>query len=316
MSAVKPALEAISKGWQAEVSSTLITFDDKSDRSEMSGRKVSTKLTLFLTENSATSSKNKVVLHFYHTSSTLQAQCSSLLSCGISSPVWRVKNFLEPLATAHAYRNSAEIEAINSNIRQSASFTCGFCRDQINPTATHPKDQELSCNKCGKLFHKKCTDRKKTTANWKRNPWYCQDCFLPPQSNHSLPDHGAPPLNPAARIFQPQEDPLSQTQFLENTVQSQVQLCNLLSQDTQRVQLPLLPAPPLRDVLQSRPELLYVQEQHQPEPVTVQPRTNHPPTRPAFPTTSSRQRSSNINLENPEFEFQKTALAACRSNIA
>ena len=146
----------------------------------MSGRKVSIKLTLCLTENSATSSKYKVVLHFYHTSSTLQAQGSSLLSCGTSSPVWLVKHFLEPLAVSHSTRNSAEIEAINRNIRQSALFTCGVCRDNINPTAAHPKDQELSCSKCGKLYHKKCTDQRKTTANWKKNPWYCQASGLYP----------------------------------------------------------------------------------------------------------------------------------------
>jgi hypothetical protein len=190
LSAVKPALQAISKGWQTEVSSTLITCADISDRSEMSGRKVSTKLTLFLTENRNISSKYKVVLHFYHTSSTLQAQGTSILPCGTSSPVWLVKNFLEPLANKHANQNSVAIDAINTDIRQSqlSMFMCGLCKASINPRASHPKDQELSCTNCGKLFHKKCTDRKKTTANWKKSPWYCHECVLGPQPQLPTPD--------------------------------------------------------------------------------------------------------------------------------
>lgn len=78
----------------------------------MSGRKVSTKLTLYLTENAAPSSKYKVVLQFYHTSSTLQAQGSSVLSCGTSSPVWLVKHFLEPLAAMHVTQNGDAIDLI------------------------------------------------------------------------------------------------------------------------------------------------------------------------------------------------------------
>ena len=90
MSSVKPALESISEGWQTEVLSTLLTCDNILDRCEMSGRKVFTKLTLYLTENLRPSVKNKVVVHFYHTSSTVLAQGSSVLSCGKSSPVWPI----------------------------------------------------------------------------------------------------------------------------------------------------------------------------------------------------------------------------------
>ena len=35
-----------------------------------------------------------------------------------------------------------------------------------------------------------------------------------------------------------------------------------------------------------------------------------------FPPRSGRQRASNITVENPESEFQKTAINACRSTIA
>ena len=41
----------------------------------------------------------------------------------------------------------------------------------------------------------------------------------------------------------------------------------------------------------------------------------NPPSQQAFPTGSTRQRSSNVNTENPLQEFQKTALEACRSTI-
>ena len=158
----------------------LITCGGIIGRTDISGRKVATKLVLYLTENVQPSVKSKVVLHFYHTSSTLQAQGSSLLSCGSSAPAWLVKNFLEPLASSHASQNCDAINAINANIRQSRVFTCGYCRDPINPTATHPKDQELPCSKCTLLYHKKCTDRRKTTANWRKTPWFCQRCILGP----------------------------------------------------------------------------------------------------------------------------------------
>ena len=182
MSAVKPALEAITTGWQTEIFSTVITCDEISPRCDMSGRKVCTKLVLYLIENKKISVKSKVVLHFYHTSSTLQAQGSSLLTCGTNSPVWLVKHFLEPLAAMHSAQNSLQIEAINNTIRQATTFPCGGCNDPINPTASLPKDQELSCSKCRKLFHKRCTDRRKTTANWRKSPWYCLGC----SANHCI----------------------------------------------------------------------------------------------------------------------------------
>ena len=37
---------------------------------------------------------------------------------------------------------------------------------------------------------------------------------------------------------------------------------------------------------------------------------------PRFPSTATRQRSSNINTTDPELEFQKTALSSCRSTIS
>ena len=64
LSAVKPALERISVGWHVELLSTLITCEDMSERNDMSGRKVRTKVVLFLSENHRPQQKVKVVLHF------------------------------------------------------------------------------------------------------------------------------------------------------------------------------------------------------------------------------------------------------------
>ena len=80
------------------------------DQNELSGRKVATKLVLYLTENQKPSIRYKVVLHFYHTLSTLQAQGSSVLSCGLSAPVWLFNNFLEPLAASQATQNISVIK--------------------------------------------------------------------------------------------------------------------------------------------------------------------------------------------------------------
>ena len=215
LSAVKPVLEAIAPGWQHEAHSTIITCEDKSDRTEFSGRRVSTKLVLFLTEISAPSVKNKVVLHFYHTSSTLQAQGSALLTSGVTTPVWLVSNFLEPLASHHVIQNKESIDAINNTVIESG-HVCNNCNDRIIPTASHPKDQELGCTQCGKYYHKKCTDRKRSTANWKKNPWFCHLCILgsSSQSQEHLPNqqivHHSPQvpdqyplMNPAANVFEP-----------------------------------------------------------------------------------------------------------------
>ena len=377
LSAVKPALEAITVGWQAEISSTTVFCDEISPRSDISGRRVCTKLVLYLTENLNPSVKCKVVLHFYHTSCTVQVQGSSPLLCGTSSPVWLVKHFLEPLATTHAAQNSASIEEINSEIRESAVFECGHCKSQISPTASHPKDQELCCSRCGKFFHKRCTDRRKTTANWKRTPWYCCDCVLGPhvdpqpqnvmQASGVLGPHS---LNPAAEKFQPQprnlllsgqslhgpgnvfhqtagdvhvqervtpsEPPEQPIQPLHGPVAAANQPATValrrpsahaLGAATQQSEAPA-------DHLSTAPHSEHptpsphpVDEANQPRPPDTAPSQARPPPPhppgslplgqpPTFPSTSVRQRSSNINVSNAEFEFQKTALSTCRSNIA
>ena len=369
ISAVKPALEAITIGWQMEVSSTLMTCEDKRDSTELSGRKVSTKLVLYLTESSAPSVKSKVVLHFYHTSSTLQVQGSSLLSSGVTSPVWLVNNFLEPLATTHINQNKEVIEGINSTVRESAQ-KCNECNENINPMASKPKDQELSCSKCGLIYHKRCTDRRQTTANWKRNPWYCQPCLLrgPPQGQ-------APVLNPAAHVFTPPYQHVSQAQAYNDTelVRPQDTLVSLhptaahphgvpsadngsaqqdsqgmlrssspvtlslrtvgtvttaTTQSTSTPRASLTSTSVCTPVVSQSPTHTYLSlslSQSAPAATGPAPEPSHachppPPPQatqiqPRFPNNGGRQRTSNVPIENPELEFQRTALDSCRSTI-
>ena len=253
LTAIKPALEAISAGWKTEVLSIVISCEDMSEMRDLSGRKVCTKLVLYLKEQQSIS-KQKVVLHFYHTSCTVQAQGSSLMSCGTCSPVWLVKHYVEPLASMHATTNRETIQTLNTNIRDSATFTCGHCKTQISPTASNPKDQELPCSKCGVLYHKRCTTRRRSTGNWKRSPWYCETCLTGPPSSSI----------PAA----------SQSHHAQQSSVSPGQCAVSLSAHPTSQLLP-----------------------------------------PRFPSTSTRQRSSNVNLGNAEQEFQKTALGALRSTV-
>ena len=307
LSAVKPVLEEIDIGWKTEVLSTIISCDDLSNRSESSGRNVSSKLVLYLAETSNPSTKLKVVIHFYHTSSTVQVQGSSLLSCGINSPVWLVKNFIEPLATKHATNNSATIEAINTNIRQSNPCFCSHCKDPITTTASLPKDQELSCNKCGKHFHKKCTDRKRTTGNWRRSPWFCQQCLVGPQP---LPNdqfsEDSPSLNPTAQIFQPQLGPPPQETTSQSISIEQADISQELEASHHNH--------PLQGFQQVAAQTATDRFRASSQPIPGSSNNNHS-NNPVFPTNSVRQRGTNINTDNPEAEFQKTALSACRSTI-
>ena len=100
LSAVKPALEQILEGWQYKMLNTLITCDSVSPRNDISGRKVCTKLVLFLSEDSLPGDKARVVVHFYHTSNSILAQGSHLMSSGVSSPVWLVTHFIQPTTLA------------------------------------------------------------------------------------------------------------------------------------------------------------------------------------------------------------------------
>lgn len=201
-------------------------------------------------------------------------------------------------------------------------FMCNLCKVAINPSASHPKDQELSCTKCGKLYHKKCTDRRKTTANWRKSPWYCHECVLGPQPQLPIPDHivaaNTASLDPDARVFQPQSDYNFSSGSL-TPIFPQLQSDHMSGQQSRITTVPSLPPLPQPDTALEPPN----DEPSHPQPEQTSgellqnlPQPNQQFSRQVFPSTSTRQRSSNINLEHPEFEFQKTALSACRSIIA
>ena len=357
LTAVKPALEAIVIGWQHEIHSTLITCEDYSDRKDMSGRKVFTKLVLFLTERCSPAVKSKAVVHFYHTSCTIQVQGSSILSCGKSSPVWFVNHFLEPLARAHASQNSVEISAMNKNIRQSAQSCCAGCKALIKPCASQPKDQELGCNNCGKLFHKRCTDRKKSTANWKKEPWYCEGCIMgtnlvtesanstshplncaTPSDNTrqlqttpldrfiSLNSLSAPTNNDSdadADINGPQQTPVTRSESRSQSMMESLPPPSIPAdtapQQTSAQNVPPSPLPSVTlgpvDSSSTSTDIPSITSSSISLPREVTSTGMSAAMMPP-PVRAGRQRGTNIALENPEYEFQKTALNACRSTIA
>ena len=106
-----------------------------------------------------------------------------------------------------------------------------------------------------------------------------------------------------------------------------------LSTDPTQVQnqhlLTAPPAPPLTQAPVGRPSSSQPPGQSVFPPQLTAPTAPPPPQAPggrssssqtpaqtAFPQRSGRQRASNINVENPEAEFRKTAINACRSTIA
>ena len=339
---VKPALEKITVPWNIRVMNTAITCEEVSPRTDITGRKVCTKLVLYLTESCQGAKRNKIVLHFYHTSNSLQVQGSGLTTAGISTPVWLVDNFLQPLALKETTENQSSITEINTNIQQSVSFSCTSCKLTINPSATNPKDQELACTRCENMFHKKCTDRRRTTANWRRTPWYCSSCITgnqhdpAPQStpsmqfssnedlivtsenNVTVPDTHRPnmlgtPLSTQSSIAIISYEPpryttvtgamsgactatltVSPTSTVSATTSAQSQTPSQASYTTTSPIVAALTLPSDQYERQSQ--------------------TNPPVSR--FPTTSTRQRSTNVSTSNAELEFQKTALSACRSTIS
>ena len=39
-----------------------------------------------------------------------------------------------------------------------------------------------------KMFHKKCTDRRRLTQNWSKKPWFCHHCILGETRHTNLPN--------------------------------------------------------------------------------------------------------------------------------
>ena len=291
LSTVKPALENITEGWEITVCNTLITCEEVSDRNDLSGRRVCTKLTMFLSENSH--EKAKVVLHFYHTSTSLHLQGSHMMTSGVSSPVWLANNFLQPLASAQVSENISMVNSINDQIQQYSSSTCNSCKTLITPTANNPRDQGLTCNRCNKIYHKKCTDRRKTTTNWRKSPWYCSCCMI---GNH----------DPQSDQLNTEVDPCIVTEYPPATslvpALASVTVCSSLPVIT-----PSIITPSSAAYSSSRPSI--TTNTSYPTPPAPAPAVS-------FPNNSVRQRSSNVNANSSEIDFLQTSLDTCRSTIA
>ena len=380
LSAVKPALERISPGWQQEVLNTSIICDSICPRNDISGRLVCTKLIMYLTENNTPQKKDKIVVHFYHTSNSIQVQGSHVMSTGESSPVWFSLHFLQPLANHHQNQHGDIIDSINDQIQQITEHPCGTCKEPIRPHSSKPKDQELSCCRCKNFFHKRCTDRRGSTANWRRKPWYCAVCIsgrsptdhdhhstvqadlIPPQLNStvnldtsvSLPaitvpttipvsQHSVGP-SPAITVTSATAQDITTSSSTASTSSSTIStnsstistsspalsppisrraITNLTSVAQQSVPASQLGVAPVHSTISisgissaiTNIVTSTVHSSTQPGPV-VNPGPVLQNFHPRFPSTNTRQRSSNIVVENPEIEFLKTALSSCRSTIS
>ena len=199
LSAVRPALDVIQREWSSVINNVKLTCDTVSHRTDESGQhRVQTKLIFLLCSDGRIS---KAVMHLYHTDNKIQIQSSTIIQ-GKSCVEWIVDFFLKPLLDSHLSQNQESISSINNYILSSHNKCCSSCNGKIDPKAHQPRDQLLCCKKCGRGFHKKCTNRKQSKANWHRDPWFCEHCILgqntgrdpiPGTSNQSSTLHHAPP---------------------------------------------------------------------------------------------------------------------------
>ena len=159
----------------------------------------------------------------------------------------------------------------------------------IELTATQVKEQPLSCKKCNKMFHKKCTNRRAVRGgNWNKEPWYCPSCTVVEHSQ-------------ASALLTDGDNVLSTVVL--STPQTGAQRPSLLAEDNSTIDV---------NVATNEPALVLnpvASGFHHPTPPSSLGQTRR------FPNNSIRQRASNIAVLDPEVEFQKTAIDACRSTI-
>ena len=311
LAAIKPVLQQVTTDWTATVGEWIIGCTKVSPRYDNTHhRLLCTQLALTVTprdeQSAGCSSPHKLTVHFYHTKDKIQVQGSSIISPGTSCPVWLVKYLIEPIAAKHIANNQQTIDQINSDIITSVSrtaWTCNSCHQNIEQTAAKVRDQPLTCTKCEKQFHKKCTDRSSSKGgSWNKDPWLCSLCSLsvartpevhvsissPPDSetqpsNHCLQSQPEPARLPCESL-----GPLSIQGDLQDHVRS-LSFGELSAPTTD----PQGSVPPACQTLQTSI-----------------------PTQTRFPNNSIRQRKSNVATLEPEIEFQKATIDACRSTIA
>ena len=284
--------------------------DEVSDRKELSGRKVCTKLVIYIVSSHDLIERRKVVIHFYHTSNTLQAQGKNVMDSNISAPEWPIEHFIKPLLVIHMEENKTSISKVNSTIQHS-TYNCGSCNIALNPSASTAKDQGLLCNKCGRMFYKKCTDRRKWTNNWRKIPWTCSLCetvtnaggiSVLPQSEQTDPlQYEFNSQMASSSLSQPHDtispiDPIP-TDEAARIANRPSDTADLMNDIPVHIPIDYLEAPASVKEANS-----FTFESH-----SIQPRVH---------VNAKRQRSSNVPLHNAELEFHKTALASCRSTIS
>ena len=214
--------------------------------------------------------------------------------------------------TSHSGPSTMVLTPINLDILLQNN-KCSGCDRRLNPDAKQPKDQALSCQKCGNSFHKKCTDRIQMRANWQRDPWFCQSCvrgtdsYSTISSSPSLHDNIA---TAARQYLQIEDDSIMEvservaSETPEN-IDSPLnpRALEFFHHSTLTLTTPLLTEPPSTATT------------HSLNTTTITTTTNTIPTI-RFPNNSSKQRGSNIKTTDPEEEFRQTALDSCRSTIA
>ena len=128
-----------------------------------------------------------------------------------------------------------------------------------------------------KIYHKKCTDRKKTTVNWKKSPWYCSICMTSSQDIHPHQ------LSPVVSVSDPglvavvttSTDHLPTYLGKQSTIAAPV--------------VSVSSAPPA--TTQSRSSSSPISHTSASQPLHTAPTI-------VFPNNSVRQRSSNVNINN------------------
>ena len=297
LAAIKPVLQTVTTDWTAVVGDWRISCTNVSPRHDSTNQHlVCTQLALIVVprdeQEAGGSSPHNLTVHFYHTKDKIQVQGSTIISPGLSSPAWLVKHLIEPMAARHITSNQQTIHQINNDIITSVSntvLTCHSCYQNIDPSAAKVRDQPLTCKNCEKRFHKKCTDRSSSKGgSWNKDPWLCSLCSLSVVLPQEVQSSGPPCIETQPQIPAPTVPSLSLSHRPTSPChQSSQDLCAINNSDPSST-----------------------------DPLTIQTSQTNIPTITKFPNNSVRQRKSNVAILEPEVEFQKAAIDACRSTIA
>ena len=294
LAAIKPVLSSVKVGWKTEVGNWCISCTKLSNRNDnVQLHLLCTQLTFLMQDKNNSDISHQAMVHLYHTADKIQLQGSTIISRGVSSASWLAKNLIEPLVSRHIQANHQQISEINSSILSNHTYTCSKCAHIINPSSTQPKDLPLTCRKCGKIFHKKCSDKKGSrSSSWQRDPWYCPTCIMTP----AMELQPATPGQIGARLvsYIPSTSAMPQVDDPDNTG--------------------VIPTPQPRSPCS--PETNQEAETSHLIPIRQDNPTDTATLPPCFPSNAIRQRGSNIAINDPEKEFQRTALDSCRSTIA